>query len=373
MDWRRFGFIALIIALLFGTVVLVGMSEETPILIIGSMMATTIAVATPLTLGALSGVFCERSGVVNIGIEGMMLSAAFFGWLGSIYMNTIFGFSATPSLLVGVLVAILSGGLFALLHAVLSITYKVDQIIGGTVINILAVGVTGFLNRQLFFDKNSIFQGQVPHAPGVLPVIHMPVKDILNGICGLIGGTDACQVTANAIGKVFDQKPITIAAVVLVFLSHYIIFNTRWGLRMRAVGEHPKAADTVGINVVWTRYMNVVIGGMLAGLAGAYFTLESVPSFEPLMTNGRGFISLAAMIFGNWTPIGAWAASLVFGASQALQINLQFFRELIPPQWAFFQNTYMVGQIPYILTMIILTGIIGKTTSPAADGQPYEK
>jgi simple sugar transport system permease protein len=283
-----------------------------------------------------------------------------------------------PSLIVGVIAAMLAGALFALLHAVLSITYKVDQIIGGTVINILAVGVTGFLNRQLFFDKNSIFQGQVPHAPGVLPIIHLPVKEVLEGFCGLIGAspqdpTNGCIIVADAIGKVFDQKPITFAAVLLVFISHYILFHTRWGLRTRAVGEHPKAADTVGINVIWMRYANVIIGGMLAGLGGAYFTLESVPSFEPLMTNGRGFISLAAMIFGNWTPVGAWAASLVFGASQALQINLQFFRTLIPPEWAFFQNAYAVGQIPYILTMIILTGIIGKTTAPAADGQPYEK
>jgi simple sugar transport system permease protein len=373
MDWRRFSFIALIIAVLFGTVVLVGMSQEAPILIIGSMMATTIAVATPLTLGALSGVFCERSGVVNIGIEGMMLAAAFFGWLASIYMNTVFGFTIWPSLIVGVISAILAGGLFALLHAVLSITYKVDQIIGGTVINILAVGVTGFLNRQLFFDKNSVFHGQVPHAPGVLPIVHLPIKEALEGLCGLFGSTPGCIVTADAIGKIFDQKPIAIAAIVLVGVSHYVLFNTRWGLRTRAVGEHPRAADTVGINVVWMRYANVVIGGMLAGLGGAYFTLESVPSFEPLLTNGRGFISLAAMIFGNWTPIGAWAASLVFGASQALQINLQFFRTSIPPEWAFFQNSYAVGQIPYILTMIILTGIIGKTTAPAADGQPYDK
>lgn len=373
MDWKRFSFIAFIIAILFGTVVLVGYTSEPWILIVGSMMATTIAVATPLTLGALSGVFCERSGVVNIGIEGMMLASAFFGWLGSIYMNTIFGFGAMPSLLVGVLIAILTGGLFALLHAALSITYKVDQIIGGTVINILAVGITGFLNRQLFFDKNSIFQGNVPHAPGVLPVIVIPVKQGIEWVCSLTGATEGCYVTANAFGKVFEQKPIAIFAVIFVFVANYVIFNTRWGLRMRAVGEHPKAADTVGINVIRTRYLNVVIGGFFAGLAGAYFTLESVPSFEPLMTNGRGFISLAAMIFGNWTPIGAWAASLVFGASQALQINLQFFRTSIPPEWSFFQNSYAVGQIPYILTMIILTGIIGKTSAPAADGQPYEK
>lgn len=337
-------------------VVAVGGQKDSPLLIITSMLATTIAVATPLTLGALSGIFCERAGVVNIGIEGMMLGAAFFGWLAAIYMNTIFDVAPLPSLLVGVLFAMLSGGLFALLHAVLSITYKVDQIIGGTVINILAVGITGFLNRQLFFEKGSIFGGQVPHAPGVLPRLQIPFL-----------------VDIPVLGRIFDQQPLTIAAILLVIISHYVIFYTPWGLRMRAVGEHPRAADTVGINVSFTRYANVIIGGMLAGLGGAYFTLESVPSFEPLMTNGRGFISLAAMIFGNWTPFGAWAASLVFGAAQALQINLQFYRELIPDQWAILQNSYVVGLAPYILTMLILTGIIGKTTPPAADGIPYEK
>ncbi len=356
MDWRRFGFIFLVIAVLFGVVVAIGSKADSPVLIITSMLATTIAVATPLTLGALSGIFCERAGVVNIGIEGMMLGAAFFGWLAAIYMNTIFGFAPLPSLLIGVLFAMLSGGLFALLHAVLSVTYKVDQIIGGTVINILAVGVTGFLNRQLFFEKGSIFGGQVPHAPGVLPRIQIPfLADI------------------PVAGRIFDQQPITIAAILLVIIAHYVLFYTPWGLRTRAVGEHPRAADTVGINVAFMRYANVVIGGMLAGLGGAYFTLESVPSFEPLMTNGRGFISLAAMIFGNWSPFGAWAASLVFGTAQALQINLQFYRPLIPDQWAFLQNSYIVGLAPYILTMLILTGIIGKTTPPAADGVPYEK
>jgi ABC-type uncharacterized transport system permease subunit len=356
MDWKRFSFITLIIAILFSVVVLIGKTAVSPIVIITSMLATTIAVATPLTLGALSGTFCERAGVVNIGIEGMMLGAAFFGWLASIYMNSIFGFGTMASLIVGVIAAILTGGLFALLHAALSITFKVDQIIGGTVINILAVGITGFLNRQLFFEKGSIFGGQVPHAPGVLPRIQIPLlADI------------------PVIGRIFDQQPIVILGVLLVFVSHFVLFKTRWGLRTRAVGEHPRAADTVGINVTKMRYANVIIGGFLAGLGGAYFTLESVPSFEPLMTNGRGFISLAAMIFGNWSPFGAWAASLVFGAAQALQINLQFFRDLIPPQLAILQGSYIVGLIPYILTMIILTGIIGKTIPPAADGVPYEK
>jgi len=373
MDWKRFGFIAIVIVGLFTVVVLVGSAVQKPILIIASMLATTITVATPLTLGALSGIFCERAGVVNIGIEGMMLSAAFFGWFGAIYMNTILNISPMPSLLIGVLCALLSGLLMALLHAVLSITFKVDQIIGGTIINILAIGITGFLNRQLFFEKSSIFGGNVPHAPGTLPTIHIPVREGIEAICGLFGNSEGCLTVAKAIGRVFDQQPIVISAILLVFITHIVLFKTRWGLRTRAVGEHPKAADTVGINVEKMRYINVLIGGLMAGLGGAYFTLESVPSFEPLMTNGRGFIALAAMIFGNWTPFGAWAASLVFGAAQALQINMQVYRDVIPAQWAILQNSYVVGLTPYILTMVILTGIIGKTIPPAADGQPYEK
>lgn len=370
MDWKRFGFIALIITILFGAVVLVGHSQQRPLLIITSMLATTIAVATPLTLGALAGVFCERAGVVNIGIEGMMLSSAFFGWFTAMYLSNVFGFSLMPSIITGTIAAVLTGALMGLLLAWLSVTFKVDQIIGGTVINILAVGLTGFLNRQLFFGKTSLFGGTAPSSPGVFSAIHIPITEILSPLCG---AGNICLENITAINRVFDQKPIALIAIFLVFISHYILFNTRWGLRTRAVGEHPRAADTVGINVERMRYANVIIGGMLAGLAGAYFTIESIPSFEPLMTNGRGFISLAAMIFGNWTPIGAWAAALVFGASQALQINMQIFRDVIPPQWAFLQESYIVGLTPYILTMFILTGIIGRTTPPAADGVPYEK
>lgn len=355
-DIRRFIFIGAIIIFLFAVVVVVGQSQNPPLVIIVSMLATTIAVATPLTLGALSGIFCERAGVVNIGIEGMMLMAAFFGWFAGIYMNTILKVPPMASLLVGVVAAVLTGLLMGLLHALLSVTFKVNQIIGGTVINILAVGVTGFLNRQLFFEKHGMFGGVYPHAPGVLPSVHIPLlADI------------------PTLGTAFQQQPIAIAAIVLVFVSNFVLFSTRWGLRTRAVGEHPRAADTVGINVQRMRYMNVLIGGMLAGLAGAYFTLESVPTFEPGMTNGRGFIALAAVIFGNWSPFGAWAAALVFGAASALQINLQYYRALIPPAWAFLQQSYVVGLVPYILTMIILTGIVGRTIAPAADGVPYEK
>ena len=245
MNFRRFAFIGIIIVALFSIVVGIGQVKQAPILIITSMLATTIAVATPLTLGALSGLYCERAGVVNIGIEGMMLTSAFFGWLGAIYMYHVFGFATGISIGIGVIAAILTGALMALLHAALSITFKVDQIIGGTVINILAVGLTGFLNRQLFFGKGSVFGGTVPNSPGVLPTIHIPLTEMFSSLCS----SDACLQNLGAINRVFDQKPVAISAILLVFISHYVIFNTRWGLRTRAVGEHPKAADTVGINV----------------------------------------------------------------------------------------------------------------------------
>ena len=238
---RRFVFIGLIIVLLISVTTLIGASETDPAKIIASFIATTLAVATPLTLGALSGVFCERAGVVNIAIEGMMLGAAFFGFIASIYSKQA-GASDGAALLIGVMAAMLSGMLFALLHAMLSITFKVNQIISGTVINILAVGLTGYLNRILFF------QGNVPHAPGVLPTIAIP---ILSDI--------------PIFGRIFTQQPIAFTAVALVFVSHFVLFHTQWGLRMRAVGEHPRAADTVGINVYRVRYANVLIGGVIAG------------------------------------------------------------------------------------------------------------
>ncbi len=306
--------------------------ERTALLIV-SMLATTLQVATPLTLGALSGLFCERSGVVNIAIEGMMLAAAFFGYIAGFY---------TKSLLVGVTVAILTGGLMALLHAVLSVSFRVDQIISGTVINILAAGITGYLNTQLFFGAERTT------GAGTLPRIALPLLADL-----------------PIIGRIFDQRPITFAAILLVFIAHFVLFKTRWGLRTRAVGEYPRMADTVGVNVYFMRYANVIIGGLIAGLAGAYFTLESIPQFEPLMTAGRGFISLAALIFGNWTPFGAWGAALLFGLAQAVQINAQQIGVPLPSQ--------IVGMFPYLLTMIVLSGVVGRSTPPAAVGQPYEK
>ncbi len=297
-------------------------------LIIASVLRAALRQSTPITLGALSGIFCERSGVVNIAIEGMMLSAAFAGFMTSVY---------TGSLLMAVLVAILTGGLMGLLHAWLSITFKVDQIISGTVINILAIGLTGY-----FYQAGATTQGK-------LEAVRIPLLADLP----LIGPV------------LFDNPPITYTAIVMVVVTHFVLFRTVWGLRTRSVGEHPRAADTVGINVIFMRYINVIIGGMVAGLGGGFLTLEAVGSFERLMTNGRGFIALAAMIFGKWNPYGAWGAALLFGLANALQTQLQFTGNLqIPHEF--------IGMLPYLLTVLVLAGFVGRARPPAATGKPYE-
>jgi ABC-type uncharacterized transport system permease subunit len=301
-----------------------------------------VQVATPLVLGALAGIYCERAGVVNIGIEGMMLVGAFSGFVAALLTHqALGGASVALSLAVGLAAAVLSGGLAGAFHALLCVTYRVDQIISGTVVNVLAVGLTGYLSRVLFF------QGTASTGPGVLPALPLPFLSDLPGV-----------------GRILEQQPIALGAIALVALTHWVLFRTVWGLRTRAVGEHPRAADTAGISVARVRYVNVIVGGLLAGLAGAYLTLESVPSFEPLMTSGRGFIALAAMIFGGWTPLGAWAAALMFGSAQALQINAQAFGLPLPSQ--------LVGMLPYLLTIVALAGLVGRTRPPAADGQPYD-
>ena len=257
-----------------------------------------------------------------------MLTAAYMGYMTNVMSG---------NLILAVIVAVLSGGLMALLHAWLSIHFKVDQIISGTVINILAVGLTGYFYQPGTVTKGKLQSVEVPLLADI-PI----VGDVF-----------------------FDNGPLTYAAVVLVFVVNVILFRTRWGLRMRAVGEHPRAADTLGIDVFRMRYTNVVIGGMLAGLGGAYLTLEAVGSFERMMTNGRGFISLAAMIFGKWTPFGGWAAALLFGAANAVQTQIQFSGNVtIPHQF--------IGMLPYLLTVVVLAGFGGRARPPAAIGRPYE-
>src|SRR3954454_7872664 len=301
--------------------------------IIVALLAISIVKSTPLVLGALSGTVCERSGIVNIAIEGMMLAAAFAGFAVA---------AQTDNLALGLLAAMLAGALLALLHAVLTVRYAVDQIISGTAINILAVGLTGFFNRQLFTIG-------APAGATVLPRLSLPVL----GDIPVLGPI------------LFQHQPLTFLAVILVFVLQWALFRTRWGLRTRAVGEHPLAADTVRLQVGRLRIANVVLGGILAGLGGAYFTLESVPHFEPLMTNGRGFIALAAMIFGKWTPLGALGAALLFGIAEALPVTLQIQGINVPFQ--------LVGLLPYVLTIVVLAGVIGLVTPPAAIGVPYVK
>jgi ABC-type uncharacterized transport system permease subunit len=294
-----------------------------------AVLASAIRQSTPLILGALCGLLGERTGVINIGIEGQMLTGAFVAFLVNVY---------TSNLILGIFAGIFAGMLLGSFLAFMSVTLKMDQIIGGTVINILAVGLTGF-----FYVGGLSTEGKL--RPILIPFLSdLPL-----------------------VGKVFfSWPPITYIAIILVFVLQYVIFHTRWGLRSRSVGEHPRAADTVGINVFRMRYINVSLAGGLAGLAGAFLTLEAVGSFERGMTNGRGFVALAVMIFGRWTPLGAWGAALLFGLALALTTQFQFWGINIPHQFT--------GMFPYLLTIIVvaLTGLFGHFRPPAAIGQPYE-
>lgn len=303
------------------------------------MLQVSVRLATPIVLGALAGLWCERSGVVNIAIEGMMLTGACFGFVALVLLLPHMTTSA--ALAIGVLVSVLSGGLMALLHAWLSITFKTDQIVSGTVINILAVGLTSFARREVLLSSEA---GRETLQPLPIPIL----SDI------------------PVIGDIFfNGRPIFYAMFILLIATHVMLFYTRWGLRMRSVGENPKAADTLGINVNRTRWISVLIGGLIAGLAGAWFTLETNGSFEDNMTSGRGFIALAALIFGKWMPFGAFGGGLLFGFSDALGQRFQFLGVPVPPQF--------LQMVPYIITIVVLAGLVGRAVSPKAAGKPYEK
>jgi len=311
-------------------------------------LAQMFRVATPIAFAAFCGVMCERAGVVDIGIEGKMLMAAMVCYAINLFsfqwFKTFMDLDTAGSMsrLLALVAGVLSAMLLAALHAELSIRFKSDQIINGTVINILALGLTGFCYRQ-FLAEN------LPAGPGTFPLLPIP---------GL--------VKIPILGPIFfNQKPLTYLMFILVFLIYYVLFFTPWGLRTRAVGEHPRAADTLGVNVFGMRYANVLIGGLLAGLGGAWFTLEAVDVFNPGMTNGLGFIGLAAMIFGKWSPFGALLGALIFGLGNSVTSTISIFRPDIPSQ--------IPQMLPYILTIIVLTGVVGRAVSPAADGTPYEK
>jgi simple sugar transport system permease protein len=297
------------------------------------MLQATLVRAIPIALGGLSGVLCERVAVINIGIEGMLLSGAFTGAVvGSLLGN-----------IVGVIAAIAVGGLFGLLLAVLAVTQRVDQIIAGVAINVFMLGLTSYVSSQVLSKYRFLNNAQV----------FRPIE---------IPGLSSIPVIGPV---VFQQNIFVYGALILVIIATYYLFHTRSGLRARAVGEHPEAADTLGINVYRVRYINVILGGMVAGFGGAWFTLGSVGRFDENMTGGRGFIGLAAMIFGRWHPVGALMAALVFGFADSLQQKLAILQTPSPSEF--------LAMAPYIATIVLVAGLIGRARAPAADGKPYVK
>lgn len=316
----------------------------------------TIRFSVPITLGALSGIFSERSGIVNIGIEGMMLLSAFTGFMTNVALSqpdvSASLQNAPVRLSIALGVALLTGGLLGVLHAVLSIKYKVNQIISGTVINILATGLTGY-----FYAEQAETLGKLPN------LIKNPFSREDSFTLKFADNFEL--LLPYDIGSIlFDKDLITYLSLLLVVVMGWALFHTTWGLRTRSVGENPRAADTLGINIFRVQYTNLFLSGMMAGLAGAFLTLAAVGLFERGMTTGRGFIALAVMIFGNYRPSGALKGSLLFGFALALQNQLQLFGINFPHQ--------LVGMLPYILTIIVLAGFVGRAQPPAHSGQTYE-
>ena len=288
--------------------------------------------AVPITFGAISGVLCERTGIINIGIEGMLLGGAFTGAI----VGSTLGAAA------GMIGAALVGGILAAVLAVLTVKYRVDQIIAGVVINIFVLGLTSFYTSQILVENQ-----QLNDSP-IMAAFEIP----LLGDIPFVGPV------------LFDQNIFVYAMYLLVAATTYGLFQTRWGLRTRAVGEKPRAADTVGINVFSMKYLNVIIGGLVAGFGGAYFTIGSVGRFDENMTAGRGFIGLAAMIFGRWHPVGALSAALVFGFADSLQVKLGILNTPIPSEF--------LAMAPYIVTIVVVAGLVGRSRPPS-DYSTYVK
>jgi simple sugar transport system permease protein len=300
-----------------------------------ALIAQTFAFATPLVFGAIAGIFSERSGVVNIGLEGMMLTGCFFGIWGAEWSGHWFW---------GLLIAMGAGGLLALIYAFFAIHLRADQIVGGTAINFLALGITGYLFIDIYGSNGT---------PGLSDAQSIPNISISN----------ANGFFPQAFG---DLNLLVWISFALLVLTYLFVFRTPWGLRLRAVGEHPRAADTVGISVFGVRYAAVTFSGMLSAMGGAFLSIGFVHSFNQNMTEGRGFIALAALIFGKWRPGGAFAAALLFGFSSALAQRLGSI-----PNWATYAVLFQA--LPYVLTLVAVAGVIGRSIPPAADGEPYQK
>ena len=298
-----------------------------------SLLQGTLAAGIPLILGALAGCMGERAGVINIAIEGQLLLGAF---TAAVVASTV------GALWLGLISGALAGGLVGIVLGLFAIRWLVDQIILGVVLNLLISGLTGYLYDRLLVPEANTFNNALTFSAVKIPVLgDIPI-----------------------IGPIFFDSTIflyiTYAAIVAVQIG---LFSTRWGLRVRAVGEHPTAADTVGIKVLGIRYGNLIIGGMLAGIGGAYLTIGSVGTFSKDMSSGLGYIALAAMIFGRWTPLGATAAALLFGFTEALGSFMGSITVPISP--------YLLAMLPYLATIIAVAGLVGRVRAPAADGKPY--
>jgi simple sugar transport system permease protein len=310
-------------------------SARSPDVSLSGLLAGSVALAIPLIFGSLGGLLCERSGVINIAIEGQLLFGAFSAAVAG---------SLSGSAWVGLLAAVLGAGLVSLVLAVFSITYRVNQVIVGVVLNVLVSGLTGFLFATVLESDPGVF-----NSPPRLPRFAVPVLSEIP----LIGPI------------VFDQSVIGYLMYAAVALVWFALYKTRWGLRTRSVGEHPKAADTLGVKVNALRFRNVLLGGTVAGLGGAFYTLVSVSAFTRDMTSGAGYIALAALIFGRWNPVGALLASLLFGFASNLQSILSFLGTPVPSQF--------LAMLPYVVTILAVAGLVGVSRGPAAIGKPYTK
>lgn len=308
------------------------------------LVVESLRLGTPIALGAMAGLWCERSGVVNIGIEGMMLGAAGTGFTAYAVLGDAQG---TAWLWVSIGVAVLTGGLIAALHALVSVSFRVDQIISGVVINLLALGVTSFLRSQVIVPRG-ISTGTTTSTFSFPLLSEIPV----------IGE------------QLFVAKPIFFTMFAVVAASWFVLFKTPWGLRVRSCGENPHAAETLGIDVIRIRYQAVILGGLIAGLGGAWFSMESQGGFQDNMTNGAGFIALAALIFGRWRPWSAFAGAMLFGFTRALGTRLQILDVTIGD---FSIPSEFWQALPYVVTIIVVAGAVGRAVAPAAVGQPYER
>jgi simple sugar transport system permease protein len=339
--WAQAVSAALLVPLVLGLALALSDASSTNVT---NLLDESLVLCTPIALGAMTGLWSERSGIVNIGIEGMMLSAAGVGFMTYAVLGDG---TATGWMWFSLVVAMLTGGLLGLLHAWLTVTFLINQIISGVVINLFALGLTGFLRSEVIVDTG-VTSGKA------LPEFGIPLLEDIP----VVGD------------QLFRGQPIFFLMLLTVFLTWLVVWHTPWGLRVRSSGEHPHAAETLGIDVIKIRYQAVVLGGLIAGLAGAWFSMEASAGFEDAMTNGTGFIALAAMIFGKWRPFPALAGALLFGFSRALGARLQF----LGVEIAGFEIPSNFWQmLPFVVTLVVVAGAVGRAVPPAAEGIPYRR